>query len=66
MIEEGSVWDYKGKRYTVIMTELKVKDPDSGVWHDGIMYEPQDLSTVATYVRQLDDFKRKFKAVSDD
>jgi hypothetical protein len=65
-IQLYGVYEYKGKRYQVtkVSKDFRVKDPDSGVWHAAVEYSPLDeQGKDMTFVRQRNDFTRKFTFV---
>lgn len=68
MIKEGTRWSYKGKTYEVMQASgMRVKDPDSGVWHDGVSYQPVEGSVEGyVFVRQQKDFLAKFKPTEQE
>jgi hypothetical protein len=71
-VQMNTIYTYKGQEYIVRAREgIKVKDPDSGNWHDGVIYSPtlradeEPVNPPRVYVRQLTDFAQKFRPATE-
>lgn len=59
---DGNIdFEYKGNKYG-IQNIVEMKDPSTGKWLKAVHYMPWHNST-KRYVRELDDFIKKFKSV---
>lgn len=63
IIKSGSLWAYKDKVYQVDSL-VSMKHPDTGAWLVAVRYQPyheSDKEGLSEYVREIEDFGRKFK-----
>jgi hypothetical protein len=67
-VQVGLHYTYKGNEYIVLKCdEVEVKDPDDGNWYPAVVYHKvsteDDTNRYNWYIRRLEDFQAKFKAV---
>jgi len=56
--------EYKENKYQILQV-VKMKDPSSREWVDAVVYCPAE-GKFQMYVREMEDFKVKFKGISHD
>ncbi len=53
-------YEYKGRQYRVISL-VQLKNPEDGEWVPAVQYQSYNDGNGQFYVRELEDFIRKFK-----
>ena len=56
-------YKYKNDEYIVLNNEIKFKHPQTREWINSVLY--RSLSTGEEYVREFEEFKYKFKEITD-